>query len=113
MTSSVERGSVRGDGQEAESGPSAPHPSPIPGPQRYSPQELLQAAQEGEMGEKLRCCGGSQSQERLGCEQEMQVGEGVDRHPVHGQGWGLQGRVWEGPLTALCPPPQFRRDVEA
>lgn len=36
-------------------------------PPKYSPQDSLQAAQEGEMAEML---GGRQSWEGLGCEQE-------------------------------------------
>lgn len=93
MTSSVVCRSVRGDGQEPESGPGAPYPLPIPVPQSYSSQELLQAAQEGEMVGKLRCWGGRQSQEGLECEQ-MKLGEGVVRYP--GRDGGLTGRSLEG-----------------
>lgn len=58
---------------------------------KYSPQDSLQAAQEGEMVERLRFWGGRQSWEGLGCEQESQLRESVVRCPRQGQGKGPKG----------------------
>lgn len=42
----------------------------------------------------------------------MKLGEGLDRHAVHGQGWGLQGRVWEGLTTGHCSPPRVVKEAK-
>lgn len=54
-------------------------------------QDSLQAAQEGEMVERLSFWGGRQSWEGLGCEQESQLRESVVRCPRQGQGKGPKG----------------------